>query len=958
VSCAQKGVDKAVLLRGCFARLCSTAGAFVSVALVSTVAYGGSGVGQSDVSPELRPLHCKVVFPHGAECSTSSTGIRLKLEFLVATATGRLERLTPSRNDHSGGATWLAETVCRSITTTFGRERTVARISGAHDCPEPVRFCVDVHAVGAGVSFPSSSLGLIRFKDLAVSVQGNSALGATVDAPRRQIRLCSDPKGQNVSSWTIEIRSGSFEEVKAALLAQKAPIADAEGRTIGYAKDAPVTKHGYIFLDLTEGNQGQLLPLIQQAGFPYALIYASTWAASKGSYAFNRATYPGGLGGLQRVVSAANQAGIKVGLHTLTGLISKNDAYVQGGAPDRRLLEDDHTTLWRAIDSSATTIEAADSLQTFPTRPAYYGNAKAGLDLRIEDEIISCPTIVVASRGRFQDCRRGLHGTKASSHPAGATIAHLAERYGSYLVDLSTNLKDEIGLRLAQIINQTGIDMVYFDGGEVASANGDPGWYVAEQQIAVLKRVQRPILVEGSGIVPRLWPFITRMATDDFAALAPVDYLDVHKIGRVHRAHRNTLIPDHLGWVAILKETPSYPATTPEEIATHIARSLALDIPIAIETHADDLRGNPYTEHLLAALGAGNQAIRSGVLARSDRDALSRGWWYFTKTNGPTLRRLRVAQLTVRNGHRPIEDAIRPIPEESAVWLRVRKVRSGSLAPEGRVELFDGGASGKLIAETMVSDNNRGELVESVPLGSPTRAPTGSAFVDFMEKVLPKAGGLDLRSAREMVVEYEYPAPDADPSDRTSVDCSVLNLQLEDNRGQYRDHLLRLGPGSRQQELLDYESAAPLVLRHYPPAGKSYAFKAAVYGFNFSAVTRLNIRWMDSCNRGRTLRLMRVAMVKEKPGALRNLKLQVGTRDYPVVAELRTGETLDVYPDGTVAVCYGAVCSRRLVDWPSDGSLSQAEVRVGVEGQASADIVVGLLGRGVSLGAQAVGRRQ
>lgn len=955
---SSRKTDRSCLANG-ITRLGKIVGAFVLLTVIATFVHGGSGDSHTRDGAGLGPLQCRYVATEGAECFTPSTGPLLRIGFLMAKKTGRLARMTASKLAGSGGATWQAEatTSCSSITTMFGADGRIAHITGAYDCVEPIRFCIEIQAVGAAASFPSASVGLVRFNDLAVSVQGDYSLGATIDARRRQMLLCSDPTGRKAGAWTIEMRSGSFDEVRAALRAQKAPITDATGRTIGYAKDAPEAKHGYIFLDLTEGNHERVLPLIVDAGFPYALIYASTWAASKGSYPFNRAAYPGGMGGLQRVVRAANQAGIRVGLHTLTGLISKNDPYVKSGTPDQRLLEDEHSTLWRAIDSSATTIEAADSLQSFPTRPAFYGNAKAGLDLRIGNEIISCPTVVVGQRGKFHDCRRGLHGTRASAHPPGTIIAHLAERYGSYLVDLSTDLKAEIGQRLADIINQAGIDMVYFDGGEVASANGDAGWFVAEQQIEVLKRVRRPLLVEGSGIVPRLWPFITRMATDDFAALAPVDYLDAHKIGRVHRAHANTLIPDHLGWVAILRETPSYPATTPEEIATHVARSLAHDIPIAIETHVEDLKGNPYTEHLLAALRAGNQAIRSGVLPPSDRDELSRGWWYFSNSDRSALRRLRLAQLNFSDGSRPAGTAIRPTPNDSAIWLRVRKVRSGSLTPGGLVVLAASGEAPILVIEPLVGDSNRGELVQAVALGSPTRGASGSSFIDFIDRMSTKTGGLDLRSAREMVVEYEYSGTDFNLSDGSSLGCNVLNLQLEDNRGQYRDYLLRPTPGGRQRAFLDYERAASLMLRDYTPASSSYAFKAAVYGFNFAAVTRLNIRWMNSCNSGRTIRLTRVAMIKEKPGVLRDLKLRMGTREYPIVRELRTGETLDVYPDGTLALCDGASCTQGLLDWPAGGNLPEGELSVGVGGDATAEVVVGFLGRGVSLRSQAAGQR-
>lgn len=925
---------------GCVLALCASA---------ISVSYGGISDNPSRVGTNPRSLACKYVSPSGAQCSTPATGKLLEIRYFLETTPGRVQRFNLIRQDTAESATWKIDDACGSVSTRMAHGQEGVRISGAYDCVQPVRMCVEMQAAGDAASLPSSMVGLIRFKDVTLSVQGDYRLGAIIDSQKRLVKLCSNPRGQETGAWAIDLRSGSFDEVRDALLGIQAPISDFSGKTIGYAKNSPVVKDGYFFVDLTEGNQEQLLPLIQKSGFPYALIYASTWAASKGSYAFNPVAYPRGLGGLQRVVTAANRAGIRVGLHTLTGFVSKNDPYVQNGIPDRRLLEDEHSTLWRAIDSGSTTIEAADSLEAFPARPAHYGNTKAGLDLRIDDEIISCPTIVVAPHGKFQDCRRGLYGTKASSHAAGTTIAHLAERYGSYLADLSTSLKNEIGRRLAEIINQAGIDMVYFDGGEVGSANGDPGWYVAEQQIEVLKRVRRPLLVEGSGVVPRLWPFITRVATDDFAALAPVDYLDVHKIGRVHAAHANSLLPDHLGWVAILKETPSYPATTPEEIATYVARSLSLDIPIAVETRLEDLNKNPYSERLMAALKAGNDTIRAGVLSGSTRTALRRGYWYFTDVPGPTLVHLRLASSTSSSADSASIGAIAN-PEEKGVWLRIRNVRSYSADTPELVPFLDDQHPARVISELMINDVNRGELIESMPLGLQPSASSESPFIDALKSVLGKGWGTDLQAARKMVVDYEYSGMAADAANSSSGKCTVLNLQLEDKNGQFRDYLLSPSLGGRQRAILDYEASTPKVLRDYLPARASYAFKAAIYTFNFSAVTKLNIRWMNSCNEGRTIRLERVAMIKENAGSLRDVKLRAGAEEYSVIPELRTGEILDVYPDGRVSVCKGPDCSWHRIIWPSGDRLSGRKVAISSLGGAKAEITLGLLGDAVPVG--------
>ena len=434
-------------------------------------------------------------------------------------------------------------------------------------------------------------IAYIQGRGATLGIQSDDQVGTEINPTERRLRFCTDPARLTDIGWNLTLFAGTPDDVRSAFQRIPAPILGPGGAVVGLSKTSPAIKDGYLFVDLTESNASTLLPIVKRAGFPYVLIYGSTWAASLGSYDFNKKAYPSGLAGLRKVVQAANALGIKVGLHTLTSFVAKTDPLVPQAACVG-LLKDDHSTLYTDIDASATHIVAADALNGFPNTQAFYGDVKSGLDMLIDDEILSCPNIEKSARGVLDGCRRGLYGTRPTAHRAGAPIQHLAERYGAYLADLRGPLKAQLAQRLGKLIDEAGIDMVYFDGGEVGTANGDAAWFVAEQQIAILKQVHRPLLVEGSGVVPRLWPYLTRIVDDDFATLATIDFLDQHKIGESRNGLQNILMPDNLGWLGLLKENPAYPATTPEEIATYVARSLALDTPLGIETQADALDRN------------------------------------------------------------------------------------------------------------------------------------------------------------------------------------------------------------------------------------------------------------------------------------------------------------------------------------------------------------------------------
>ena len=62
-----------------------------------------------------------------------------------------------------------------------------------------------------------------------------------------------------------------------------------------------------------------------------------------GHYNFSQKAW-GGMAGMKKAVAQINAAGLKAGMHTMSGNIGKNDAYVQP-VPDPRLAKTDLNTL-------------------------------------------------------------------------------------------------------------------------------------------------------------------------------------------------------------------------------------------------------------------------------------------------------------------------------------------------------------------------------------------------------------------------------------------------------------------------------------------------------------------------------------------------------------------------------------------------------------------------------------
>ena len=601
-----------------------------------------------------------------------------------------------------------------------------------------------------------------------------------------------------------------------------------------WAKQSPDVRTGYFFSDLTEQNANETIRHAKLGGFRYVMTYDGTWARSLGSYPINTSNFPRGEESLKAVVDKCHAAGLKVGMHMLTSFVGKNDPLVRP-RPDARLLKDDRATLAVNLGAEVQEVVATAPLASFPTEGACYGGTKGGFDIQIDDEIIQYSAIGGAGTNTFLRCVRGFAGTKAASHRAGKPIHHLVERYGCYLVDLRTTLKNEVSERIAGIINRCGFDMIYFDGGECNNANG-PYWYwVSQQQRDICERVHHPLLVQGSGGTPWTWHWFTRGCCDDFAATAPKQYLDWHKIADSWRSYRDSFMPAELGWWGLLTWAPHQPATMPDEVEFYAVRMLALDSPVSLETHLSSLLQNGRTEEMLRLLGDYEKLRLTGTVPATIRDKLATGEWHRV---GNSFLPVQYAVTRINAGG---ECAVTNADAAQALQFRLQCVPGLAPlgAPANRV-LLHAAAPIKLplpkghdampgaIAARLEFGKAAGDQVSVFMVGQTATATRGGT-----------AGkSLDLQHHRALAVRLcvTNSPTDGEPP-------PVLNIQLEAGGKVYRDYYVDLDfTGERTLTLP--EPTTERMLPEFRPASVNYTFKAAMYDFNYRNVIALNLRWM------------------------------------------------------------------------------------------------------------------
>ncbi len=339
-----------------------------------------------------------------------------------------------------------------------------------------------------------------------------------------------------------------------------------------FAQDAPENRGSYVFARVSGKNVDQWIELARRGGIQY--IHMSGWGKSLGHYEPREDLFPNGLDGMKAVADRLHEAGLKVGIHTLTGCISPYDSWVTP-IPDARLATDGTFTLTADLDEQDVEVPTAEPPGNYPTVWAY---SSRGNCIRIDDELIQYSVIANETPYGFLKCKRGAFGTKVAAHKKGAPVHHMIARYGCFIPDEHSTLVDEVAERIANVYNTCGLDQIYMDGAEAMR-----GWYgIARMRHAIYTRLKRPALVEASCWGHHSWPFHSRVGAWDHPKWGLKRFADDH-LAAVQQYRNACLLEAQLGWWVILGPARDWDMEMPDEIEYLCAKALAHDVPLSFQ---------------------------------------------------------------------------------------------------------------------------------------------------------------------------------------------------------------------------------------------------------------------------------------------------------------------------------------------------------------------------------------
>ncbi|MEA3402762.1 MAG: LamG-like jellyroll fold domain-containing protein [Armatimonadota bacterium] len=402
----------------------------------------------------------------------------------------------------------------------------------------------------------------------ALNIDTHVLLGG--DPPTLSARAYSDyglvgARAGLVACPTSELRSRLKELVRR----EEVPMSSLGGP---WSLDAETNRGSYLFARVSESNVEEWIALAKRGGFTH--VHFSGWWQTRGHYEPSESLFPSGLEGMRECVRRIHAAGLKAGMHTLTGCIQPSDPWVTP-VPDPRLAADATYTLARPMDEDSDAIYTVEKPGDHDTIWSYSGSGNV---IRIGEELIHYAAISREEPYGFLECTRGAFGTSVSEHPEGATADHLRQRYLAFYPDESSTLVGEVADRIARVYNQCEFDQIYMDGAEgIGSRHA-----IDTMRTAIYERLNRPALVEASSWGHWNWYYHSRVGAWDHPKWALKQFTDMH-CEQLPYYRQAGLLQAQLGWWVVLGPGSYYDAETPDEMEYFCAKILANDAPMSVQ---------------------------------------------------------------------------------------------------------------------------------------------------------------------------------------------------------------------------------------------------------------------------------------------------------------------------------------------------------------------------------------
>lgn len=489
-----------------------------------------------------------------------------------------------------------------------------------------------------------------------------------------------------------------------------------------WVRASGVTGRPYLIAAFGEKTIDAMLEYTRRLGFP--ALYHSGPFKTWGHFDLLEDLFPNGRAGFKSCVDKARALGLRVGAHTLTNFITTNDPFVTTPA-NRGLMAAGLATLQKDIDAAATEI-AVD-------REDYFKQESTLKSVLIGSEIVRFGSVTGAGPYILTDCVRGAFGTAAAAHAKGDEARMLMDHpYKTLFPDWP--MQEELIRNLAGFFNETGTAQLDFDGHEGTCYLGRGDFGHVHFVEAFLGQVDHLVVNGSSNIGHYYWHFNSYINWGEPWYASFRESQSRYRFDNQPFLERNYM-PNMLGWFLMT------PDTRVEDIEWMEARAAGYNAGYALVAEYEALKGNPDTDRIIEAVRTWEEAKDLKVFNEDQRARLkdperdfrlaknapgrwslqsydkftfehqkklrqpgepTASEWSFENATGPQALHLHLL-VTGENA------AVEAIELEVDRFFKVTVPRA---LKKGQSLVWDG-------SDQAVLYNDKGQLIERVPLGKP-----------------------------------------------------------------------------------------------------------------------------------------------------------------------------------------------------------------------------------------------
>ena len=379
----------------------------------------------------------------------------------------------------------------------------------------------------------------------------------------------------------------------------------------------------YLNARITEASVDDYIALAERGGFD-VVHFRENWYACRGHYPVNTNDWPSGLAGMKRAVEKIHAAGLRAGLHTLTGCIDPKDDWIHPRCSRDLMAWATYTLAEPLAEGAKELVVEEKPIGKHDVTFTYHGNGNA---IRIGDEIVQYTGFTTTPPYRFTGLVRGAFGTVTGAHAKGERADYLQQRYIAFYPEPDSQLAKDLAAAIGHVYNTCGFDQIYCDGTEGMMTR----YGQAKMRDLIMHECTkegRPCLSEDSCgcATEHCWWYHSRVGAWDSTFWAPKRFHEFH-VGNMKRAmaRERELFEIQMGWWAPIQWSPHARMHYADDMEYYASRNAGLDASMSIA--GADVSKKPLNYALTEAmtiLGWYERFRRAGAFVDGTRERFDR----------------------------------------------------------------------------------------------------------------------------------------------------------------------------------------------------------------------------------------------------------------------------------------------------------------------------------------------